>query len=167
MDEAQGKKVAAPPLRQGDRGAGVLWPDRASMRPRRRVPDGLKGKSCVRGTTQEPGVAGREIANLAHAKAPRIPEPVSTRKMQSPTLFGYRRALSHRPGNSAFSASLTVDIAGHHPTDDEADDSIYDAAFRTICVVRKNLKSEPAAGARPPRATRLCAAVKICLSLGK
>ena len=28
MGEAQGKKVAASPLRQGDRGAAVLWPDR-------------------------------------------------------------------------------------------------------------------------------------------
>jgi hypothetical protein len=75
MGEAQGKKVAASPLRQGDRGAAALWPDRASMRRRRRVPDGLQGKSCVRGTAQESGVAGREIANLARGKTPRIPEP--------------------------------------------------------------------------------------------
>src|SRR5689334_15033098 len=29
MGEAQGKKVALPPLRPGDRGAAVLWPDQA------------------------------------------------------------------------------------------------------------------------------------------
>jgi hypothetical protein len=29
MGEAQGKKVAPPPLRQDDRGAAVQWPDRA------------------------------------------------------------------------------------------------------------------------------------------
>jgi hypothetical protein len=63
---------------------------------------------------------------------------VASRKMQYPTLFGstISRGLSHRRGNSAFTASLTADTAGHHPTDDEADDSIPDdVAFRTIYVV--------------------------------
>jgi hypothetical protein len=36
----------------------------------------------------------------------------------------YQRGLPHRRGNSAFTASLTADTTGHHPTDDEADDSV-------------------------------------------
>jgi hypothetical protein len=82
------------------------------------------------------GVAEREIAHLAHGKTARIPEPVSSRKsrLQRWSVRRYRRALSHRR-EQRFTASLTAEGAGHHPTDDEADDSIPDdVAFRTICV---------------------------------
>src|SRR5215475_2238598 len=63
MGKAQGKKVAAPPLRQGDRGAALLWPDRvidetASSRGRRPA-----GKVMLPWDPARAGVAEREIAN--------------------------------------------------------------------------------------------------------
>ncbi len=106
----------------------MLWPDRASMRPSRRVPDGLQEKVMRPRDHARAGVAEREIANLAHTEAPRIPEPCPVEKcsLQRCSDRGYRRAPLRRPANSAFTASLTAEGAGHHPTDDEADDSIPD-----------------------------------------
>jgi hypothetical protein len=48
--------------------------------------------------------------------------------MQSPTLFGPTIAAGSiaSPREQRFTASLTAEGAGHHPTDDEADDSIAD-----------------------------------------
>jgi hypothetical protein len=90
----------------------------SSMRPRRRVLDGLQGKSCVRGTPQEPASQCEKSGNLAHAEAPRIPEPCPAEKcsLRRCSVRRYRRALSHRRGNSAFT-SMTADTAEHHPTD--------------------------------------------------
>jgi hypothetical protein len=55
-------------------------------------------------------------------------------------------------GNSAFTASLTADTAGHHPTDDEADDSIPDdvACEQFASFTRENPKAslQPVLGAR-------------------
>jgi hypothetical protein len=164
MGEARGKKVAAQPLRQGDRGAsrlvaGSRIDETASSRAGRPQGKVMRPRDHARA-----GVAEREIANLAQGKTPRI----SSRKMQSPPLFGsmISAGLSHRRGNSAFTASLTADRAGHHPTDDEADDSIPDGFPNNLRPSRGKIlkRLQPVLGARPRR--RLCAAVKICLSLG-
>jgi hypothetical protein len=69
------------------------------------------------------GVAERHITKLARGKTPRIPEPCLAEKcsLQRCSVRRYRRGLSHRRGNSAFTASLTAGTAGHHSTDNEAD----------------------------------------------
>jgi hypothetical protein len=136
-----GKAIEAQPF---------LWPGRvidetASSRARRPA-----GKVMRPWDHARAGVAVREIANLAHAKAPRIPEPCPAEKcsLRRCSVRRYRRALSHRRANSAFTA-MTADTAEHHPTDDGADDSIPDdVAFRTIGVVHEG-KSEK-------RACRTC-----------
>jgi hypothetical protein len=76
---------------------------------------------------QEPASQSEKSQTRAR-KDTSIPEPCLAEKcsLQRCSVRRYRRALSHRRGNSAFTASLTADGAGHHPTDDEADDSIPD-----------------------------------------
>ena len=109
----RGKKVVAPPLRQGDRGAAGLWPDRAIDETASVVCRTACGKAHGPWGHARGGVTEREIANLAHAKAPCIPEPRLAEKMQSPTLFV--RTISAwsitAAGEHAFTASLTADTA--------------------------------------------------------
>jgi hypothetical protein len=148
-----------------------LWPDRvidetASSRARRPA-----GKVMRPMTPQEPASRSEKSQTRAR-KDTSIPEPCLAEKcsLQRCSVRQYRRALPCRRGNSAFAASLTAEGAGHHPIDDEADDSIPDdVAFRTICVLNEgNPKAslQQVAGAR--RAMSAYAPpVKTCRSLGK
>ena len=77
MGEAQGKKVAASPLRQGDRGAALLWPDSvidetAPSRARR-----PQGKVMRPWDHARAGVAPRE--NKKHRRTERRPDTAGPR----------------------------------------------------------------------------------------
>src|SRR5262249_46316672 len=68
--QAQGKKVSLPPLRQGDRGFAVLWPDQAIKRPRTsraRQPYGRRHGE--HGPRKRPGSVGERTETLAYRKA--------------------------------------------------------------------------------------------------
>jgi hypothetical protein len=88
MGAAQGKKVAAPPLRKDDRGAAVLWPDRVIDETASVACHRPAGKLMHRWGHARAGVAEREISNPRARKGSSHSEPRLPKKMQSPTLVG-------------------------------------------------------------------------------
>jgi hypothetical protein len=65
--QAQGKKVSPPPLRQGDRGFAVLWPDHAIKRPRgSRARQTRKEKTGQTWSLQEAMLNRRRSRNISY-----------------------------------------------------------------------------------------------------
>src|SRR5215475_3227191 len=90
------------------------------------------------------GVAEREVANPRARKGSSHSRAVSTRQNAVSNAGRFNGI-----GGLYGIAAGTARSAGHHPTDDEADDSIPDdVALRTICVVHEGNSKAPAAGRR-------------------
>jgi hypothetical protein len=77
MGEAQGKKVAASPLRQGDRGAALLWPDRVIDETAPSCARRPQGKVMRPWDHARAGVAPRE--NKKHRRTERRPDTAGPR----------------------------------------------------------------------------------------
>src|SRR5713101_3574063 len=116
--QAQGKKVSPPPLRQGDRGAAVLWPDHAIKRPRgSRARQPRKEKTWRTWSAQEARFNGRRNRNAGVQKGgPSYPGPGTALALQTPESFGcgYRcRSIEAVARTTLF----TVSFDDRHPPD--------------------------------------------------